>query len=112
MHHATSARRIPQRRQAPMTPRGVWHTRHAVFARRDTRVATHPGLTDPNHEAEFDAVVDQRQTALENLLATPAPSLAEVCTKVELLIVELPDTPLQAKALPQVLADLRRLLPG
>ena len=110
MPHASSARRSEPIHPFPATPpRGAWQTRQAVFARRDARVAACPGAADPSREAEFDAAVDQRQTALEHLLSTPAPTLAEVCTKVELLIAEPDDLPLQAKALPQILADLRRL---
>lgn len=110
MHHASSARRVTPHLPAPMTtPRGAWQARYATFARRNARVAACPGRFDPSREAELDTLIDQQHTALKHLLATPAPTMADVCTKIEVLQGEVYDPDLVVEALAQILEDLQRL---
>jgi hypothetical protein len=110
MHHAPSARRVAQGHTIPLVPsRRTWQARYATFARRNARAAACPGRFDLSREAELDILIDQQHAALEQLLATPAPTMADVCTKIEVLQGEAGDPDLLATALAVILADLRRL---
>lgn len=93
---------------------GRWQRRQSLYRRRAARAnqfarrgsSTQPS---PTREARLDTLADQQHAALRLLLATPAPTLGDAITKLELYVAELPDVDNGAEVLRHILADLQRL---
>jgi hypothetical protein len=91
-----------------------WHRREALYSRLAARseeacasLSAFAG-EDPALDAKVDRLVDQSYAAMMLLVATPAPTVADVRTKVELILASLGDN-FHVGPWPHILADLKRL---
>jgi hypothetical protein len=98
--------------QAPSTapdPRR-WQRRQALYSRRAARSDTFcSARSGAARDARLDTLADQRHAALKLLLATPAPTLADATTKLDLYVAELAGFDPGEEMLRHILADFRRL---
>lgn len=111
-HAALLSGARPARRSRPDPRR--WHRREALYTRlaaREAEVCASLGAMteiDPALDAECDRLVNQSYAAMMLLVATPAPTVADVRKKVELILGSLGDN-FHLGPWPHILADLRRL---
>lgn len=86
-----------------------WQRRQALYSRRAARSDTIcTARSGAARDARLDTLADQRHAALRLLLATPAPTLADAATKLDLYVAELVDVDPGAEMLRHVLSDIRR----